>query len=184
MTGLSRKDVLSSVGYPTEELELERWGGTVTVRGLPLGHDQLNAYMAAPMSFPTELEIAGAPRLGHGASAAEKTAARVASAIATAAATVDWRKPDMEELIKRQTVGAVVLGVLEPDGSQMFTWEDVDYIRRELDWSDTLKCASKILELSQGPDRDPDDEDEDEKPEVTAEEEPDEGKDSSAITPG
>ena len=178
---LDRDRILSSVGYPTEEIEIEEWGGVVTCRGIPLGHDQLNAYLAAPMSFPVDADIAGMPKLGKGASASEKAAARIAAQIASKAVTADWRRPDIEEIIKRQTVGAVILGVIGPDGEPLFGWDDTDLIRRQLSWSGVLKAAEAVLRLSQGPEPAPTDAEAEES--ITEAEEPDEGKDFSATSP-
>ena len=144
---LGRDDILRSLTTVTEVFDVPEWGGEVTIRPISLAEPTFTAFVEGPIRKVDGVDIPR-PRLGDDASASEKAAARIAFDI-TRHAIAAGTAPGPEETGRRQIVGGVILGVLGPDGTPLFTWDDADRIRSDTNlWNGAVRVATRIFEMS------------------------------------
>lgn len=106
-----RDRILKSHDLPTKTIDVPRWGGLITIQGVPIGSREFVTFVNAPLE--------------------------------------DGAEPSVDEINKRTLVAAVVMGVVEDDGSRAFTWADADDLRAK-HWRTVVDVATAVFDLAKG----------------------------------
>jgi len=166
---LTREQILGTVGFPTDEIEVPFLGGTVRVTGIGFSDQNLKAYVNAPVLRPVPIPDEEPPRF----KGPDRHTARVTWEMLRNARREQYGAPTAEERQSRTMIGSVVLGVIDANGERLFTWEDADWLAAHLSSNALSDIAVRVSELSDP--RITDDED--------TEDEVEAGKGSSGIIP-
>lgn len=164
----SRKSILEADDLPRETIHVPEWGGTVYLQAIPFGSVEYQTFVQSQGT----VDQAGVDKIGAWTRTLvrdindqlRKTLVangRIKDTIIdsllghverTAAVFVDVVRrdvfTDIEEVLARRHVGAVILGVVGPDGEPIFTWEDAETLRRK-NWGIVTVVAKEIYRLTE-----------------------------------
>lgn len=115
---LSREQILAAQDLITDYVDVPAWGGQVKVRAVPMAHPE---YIKFVNKMVRVVEDKRRP--------------------------AEVYPPSPDEREQRKIVGGAILGAIDEEGNQLFTWADADELRKKYWWA-ICDVAAKAFELA------------------------------------